>query len=160
MLKRLTLSTMFGLGLLGIMLVLVNSPRTSAASSTILIDRVYYDTYFPNQPEEAFRLINVSTAPISLTDWTIADGEGALTLTGSLTPGASIWIARTAISFTLAFGYSPTYEYAGDSDPTIPDLALSGTLTLADAGDPVDPQGRDRIDRGLDRVGHCPADRD
>ena len=135
MLKRLMLSTVFGLGLLGIMLVLVNSPRTSAASSTILIDRVYYDTYFPNQPEEAFRLINVSTVPISLTDWTIADGEGAITLTGNLTPGANIWIARTAISFTLAFGYSPTYEYAGDSDPSVPDLALSGTLTLADAGD-------------------------
>jgi hypothetical protein len=135
MIKRLALSTVFGLGILCIMLVLVSSPRTSAASSTLLIDRVYYDTYFPNQPEEAFRLINVSTAPISLTDWTIADGEGSITLTGNITPGASLWIAKTAISFTLAFGYSPTYEYEGDSDPNIPNLALSGTLSLADAGD-------------------------
>ncbi len=135
MIKRFTLSLTFGLVILFVSLTLVGSPRTSAASSTILIDRVYYDTYFPNQPEEAFRLINVSTAPISLTDWIVTDDEGSITLTGNITPGANIWIARTAISFTLAFGYSPTYEYEGDSDPNVPDLAQTGAFSLTVAGD-------------------------
>jgi phosphatidylserine/phosphatidylglycerophosphate/cardiolipin synthase-like enzyme len=135
MLKRLTLSLAIGLVILFGSLMLVGGPRTSAASSTLLIDRVYYDTYFPAQPEEAFRLSNISTAPISLTDWIVADGEGVITLTGSITPGAHIWIARTAISFTLAFGYSPTYEYGGNSDPAVPDLIETGDLSLADAGD-------------------------
>jgi cardiolipin synthase A/B len=134
MIKRLMLTTAIGLVILCGNLLLVGGSRTSAASSTILIDRVYDDTNFPGQPEEAFRLINISTAPLTLTDWIIADDAGSLTLTGSLIPGANIWIARTAVSFTLAFGYSPTYEYGGDSDPNVPDLALSGTLALADAG--------------------------
>jgi hypothetical protein len=135
MIKRLMLSLTIGLFILSGSLMLVGRARTSAAASTLLIDRVYYDTYFPNQPEEAFRLINVSTTPLTLTDWIITDGEGSLTLTGNITPGTNIWIARTAISFTLAFGYSPTYEYGGDSDPNVPDLSETGNLALADTGD-------------------------
>jgi uncharacterized protein YkwD len=96
---------------------------------------VYYDTYLPGQPEESFRLTNVAATPMDLSNWKVTDGEGTITLTGSISPSSDLWIARTAVSFTLEFGYPPAYEYGGDSDPTVPDLMSSGNVALADDGD-------------------------
>ena len=65
--KRLALSAVISLlSVVWLMtsLMLVNSPRTSAASSSIFISAVYYDTNLPNQPEESFRLTNVSAGSI------------------------------------------------------------------------------------------------
>jgi cardiolipin synthase len=106
-----------------------------AASATVLINAVYYDTYLPNEPDEAFQLVNVSSGTVDLTGWTATDFEGVITLTGALEPGRSIWIARQAISFTLEFGFKPDYEYQSDSDPAVPNLPLHGSLALANAGD-------------------------
>ena len=35
----------------------------------------------------------------------------------------------------MEFGYPPAFEYGGNSDPAVPDLARSGTVALADSGD-------------------------
>ncbi len=107
----------------------------SATSSTILISAVYYDTHLLSEPDESFRLTNVSAAPIDLSNWTATDGEGVITLTGSLDAGDSIWIANQAVSFTLEFGIPPDYEYGGDTDPAVPDLILQGNFILANSGD-------------------------
>ena len=128
-------SIAIGLGLVLFVLMFLQTDRSSAAASTILISAIYYDTYLPSQPEESFRLANISTAPISLTNWIVTDGEGTITLTGVISPGDQWWIAKTAIRFTLEFGYPPAFEYGSDSDPAVPDLARSGTVALADAGD-------------------------
>jgi hypothetical protein len=49
-------------------------PLAHSASSTILITSVYYDTYLTGEPDETFRLMNVSGAPVDLTNWTATDG--------------------------------------------------------------------------------------
>ncbi len=56
----------------------------STTSSTILISAVYYDTYLPGEPDESFRLTNVSANAVDLSNWTVTDGEGTITLTGNL----------------------------------------------------------------------------
>src|SRR5512136_3105945 len=75
----------------------------SATSSTILISAVYYDTYLPSEPDESFQLTNVSANAVDLSNWSVTDGEGTITLTGSLDARASIWIANRAVSYTLEF---------------------------------------------------------
>jgi hypothetical protein len=135
-LARLFLPVAGGVGLAVVSLALFShTPATSAAPSTVLISAVYYDTYLSGEPDESFRLVNVSASPIDLDNWTATDGEGTVTLTGTIGPGASLWIAQTAISFTLEYGYLPGYEYGGDSDPAVPDLAMSGSLQLSNTGD-------------------------
>ena len=125
------------LALLLLAITIVSLSASSTTSSTVLISAVYYDAYLPNQPEESLQLTNVSATPVNLTNWKVTDGEGVMTLTASLGPGASLWIAKAAISFTLEFGYLPDYEYGGNSDPNVPDLARSGNIALADTGDQI-----------------------
>ena len=108
-----------------------------SASSSVLIAAVYYDTYLTDEPDEAFRLMNVGSTAVDLAGWTATDGpnEGTISLQGLLAPGASIWIARQAAGFTLEFGFSPAYEYGADTDPSVPNLGMSGTVALANTGD-------------------------
>jgi cardiolipin synthase len=115
-------------------------PLAHSASSTILITSVYYDTYLTGEPDEAFRLMNVSGVPVDLTNWTVTDGpsEGTITLQDTLPVGASIWIAREAVAFTEEFGFSPDYEYDPDTDdPTVPNLTKDGSFLLANDGDEI-----------------------
>ncbi|MBN1812554.1 MAG: lamin tail domain-containing protein, partial [Anaerolineae bacterium] len=112
------------------------APQTTRSSSTTtLITAIYYDTYLTGEPDEAFRLTNVSGSPIHLTDWTASDGEGTITLSGSLAAGASIWIAGEADDFALEFGFAPDYEYGADTDPAVPNLSTTGSFALANTGD-------------------------
>jgi cardiolipin synthase len=114
------------------------APADSASTST-LITAVYYDTYLTDEPDEAFRLMNVSEAAVDLTDWTVTDGstEGTITLSDTLAAGVSIWIAREADDFTLEFGFPPDYEYGDDTDLAVPNLTTSGSFALANTGDQV-----------------------
>ena len=116
-----------------------------SASSTIFITAVYYDTYLTGEPDEAFRLINISGSTVDLTDWTVTDGEGTVTLQDTLLAGASIWIACEADDFTLEFGFRPDYEYGADTDPAVPNLTESGSFLLANAGDEVVLKGSDGV---------------
>ena len=106
-------------------------------SLPLRITAVYYDTYLTNEPDEAFRLMNVSGSAVDLTDWTVTDLEGTITLSDTLAAGASIWIAREADDFTLEFGFPPDYEYGADTDHAVPDLTTTGTFALANTGDQV-----------------------
>jgi len=108
-----------------------------STSATVLITAVYYDTYAYDQPDEAFRLMNVSSTAVNLSGWTITDGstEGTITLQDLLAPADSIWIACEAAAFAGEFGFNPDYEYCDETDPAVPNLAMSGTVALADDGD-------------------------
>jgi hypothetical protein len=112
------------------------SPANSA-STTILITAVYYDTYLTGEPDEAFQLVNISGSAVDLTDWTVTDLEGTITLSDTLAAGASLWIAGEADDFALEFGFPPDYEYGADTDHAVPDLITSGTFALANTGDEV-----------------------
>jgi cardiolipin synthase len=118
-----------------LLLIVLLATAARAASAAVLINAVYYDTYLKDEPDEAFQLVNVSPGAVDLTGWTVTDFEGAITLTGILAPGQSVWVARQAYSFTLEFGFNPDYEYQSDSDPAVPDLPRSGSLALANDGD-------------------------
>jgi cardiolipin synthase len=133
--RRLSMAAALGLAL--ILLVGRGPAPARSASSTVLITAVYYDTYLTDEPDEAFRLMNVGGAVVDLSGWTVTDGpsEGTITLQGSLAQGGSIWIAREAASFSQEFGFTPAYEYGADTDPAVPNLDSSGNLTLANAGD-------------------------
>lgn len=126
---------LFAIALAALLMALLLVAIAGAASSTVLINAIYYDTYLSNEPDEAFQLINVSSSPVDLTNWTVTDFEGVITLTGTLAPGAILWIVREADDFALEFGFKPNYEYQSDTNPTVPDLARSGNLTLANTGD-------------------------
>ncbi len=101
-----------------------------AAPGSVLISAVHFDAYANG--DEGFRLANVSTRTITLTNWVATDGEGTLDLAGALDPGQSIWIAKRAVTFTQQFGFQPDYEYDADSDPLVPNLAGSAPLLAAD----------------------------
>jgi hypothetical protein len=127
------------LALLVLLLAALAPSAANSASSSVLITAVYYDTYLADEPDEAFRLMNASESAVDLTDWTATDGptEGTITLTGTLTAGESIWIARQADEFTLEFGFPPDYEYGAETDPMVPNLTTSGSFALANTGDQV-----------------------
>ena len=40
--------------------------------------------------------------------------SGEINLTVTLQPDQSIWIAKTAITFTQQFGFKPDYKYTAD----------------------------------------------
>lgn len=115
------------------------NPISVAASTTVLITAVYYDTYLADEPDEAFQLRNISTEAVALDGWTVSDGlsEGTITLSGSLEAGAWLWIAREADDFSLEFGFSPDFEYGADSDASVPNLSRSGSFALGNSGDEI-----------------------
>jgi phosphatidylserine/phosphatidylglycerophosphate/cardiolipin synthase-like enzyme len=103
-------------------------PYIPTAPGSVLISAVHADGYVTGQSDEGFRLTNVSTQTITLTNWIATDGqgEGTVNLTGTFAPAHSIWLARYAVTFTQQFGFKPAYEYGGNTDPAVPDL--SGSL--------------------------------
>jgi cardiolipin synthase A/B len=109
--------------------------NTSTPTASVLIYALYYDTYTTGEPEEAFSLINLSGSVVQLSGWQVTDGEGTVTFPSySFPAGARLWATKTATTFRTEFGFSPDFEYGGNSDPAVPDM--TGTApTLANTGD-------------------------
>ena len=78
------------LALMALVFGLAPVPARSA-STTVLITAVFYDTYLDGEPDEAFRITNVGGTDVDLTDWTVTDLEGTITLTGTLLIDESLW---------------------------------------------------------------------
>jgi phosphatidylserine/phosphatidylglycerophosphate/cardiolipin synthase-like enzyme len=109
-------------------------PLTSPGS--VLISAVHFDAYALGQGDEGFRLTNVSTQPITLTNWAMikSPSPGVISLTGVLQPEQSIWIAKAAITFTQQFGFKPDYKYTADDDASVPLLTAPNLPTFGTAG--------------------------
>ena len=75
-------TTMLGL-LLVLLVTLVASPARSS-STIVLITAVYDDTYLTDEAEEAIRLMNFGESAMDPASWTLTDGEGTITLAGTL----------------------------------------------------------------------------
>lgn len=115
-----------------------NSARSPAPPGSVLIGAVHFSAYANG--DESFRLINVSTQTITLTNWVATDGEAAINLSGTLAPDQAIWLAKNAVTFTQQFGFKPDYEYDGDSDPAVPNLT-GGVPLLSDDDELVIREG-------------------
>ncbi len=105
------------------------APHSSAISTSILIDAVYYDGIEDNNSDvdEAVRLINVSETAVDISNWQLNDGAaGTTTLPSSvnLAPGETIWIANEATGFARQFGFLPDFE-ASDTHPGVPETTGS-----------------------------------
>jgi len=115
-----------------------NSARLPAPPGSVLISAVHFSAYANG--DESFRLVNVSTQTITLTNWFATDSEAAINLSGTLAPDQAIWLAKNAVTFTQQFGFKPDYEYDGDSDPAVPNLT-GGVPLLSDDDELVIREG-------------------
>ncbi len=120
----------------------IAGPALGDPATDLLISAVHRGLSGFGGKDEAFRITNVSTATIVLTEtWRVRDDGGdviAFPAGGvTLTAGASIWCARNALSFTLAFGFPPWLEYGENASPEVPDMSLNDRFGLADGGGSV-----------------------
>ena len=105
----------------------------------VLISAVYPDGYTPStEYDEAFRLTNVSTGTVTLTEtWQVRDASGRSAIfsgTIDIGPGQSLWCARRAVDFACYFGFKPDLEWE-ESDTAVPNLYTPGNaLQFRNAG--------------------------
>jgi len=101
----------------------------------VLIEALYHDTYESREPDEAFRLLNVSSTPAGIGGWSVTDGEGTVMLPQGVTlaRGQAIWCSKQAAAFTRQFGFKPDFEL-DDTDPDVPQMSGSWPR-FANAGD-------------------------
>ncbi|MCA9918535.1 MAG: lamin tail domain-containing protein [Anaerolineales bacterium] len=113
------------------------APHSSAISTTVLIDAVYYDGFAASDTDEAVRLINVSGSVQDISNWQLTDNTSTATLPGGVTLNSNetIWLAWQGTSFKRQFGFSPDYELV-DTDAAIPQLGGSWP-GYANTGDEV-----------------------
>lgn len=105
--------------------------------ANVLISAVYPDGYTPStEYDEAFRLTNVFTSTVTLTEtWRVRDASGRTAVFSGTTvigPGQSLWCARRAVDFARYFGFKPDLEWE-NSDPAVPDMSGS-ILQFSNAG--------------------------
>ena len=112
------------------------SPPPLTPPGSVLISALHFDAYGSGQGDEGFRLTNVSTQPITLANWSAvkSPSPGEIYLTLTLQPDQSIWIAKTAITFTQQFGFKPDYKYTADNDASVPTLTVKSVPAFGDGG--------------------------
>lgn len=114
-------------------------PRLYAdPSSTVLIAGVYFDPYITGETSEAVQIQNISPSTINISNWSLNDDQGSVSFPAgsSLASHQKIWLTRVAAAFEGEFGFTPDYEYGGNSDANVPDMTGS-SLSLRNAGDVV-----------------------
>jgi phosphatidylserine/phosphatidylglycerophosphate/cardiolipin synthase-like enzyme len=111
-------------------------PPPLTPPGSILISALHFDAYGGSQGDEGFQLTNVSTQPITLANWSAvkSPSPGEIYLTLTLQPDQSIWIAKTAITFTQQFGFKPDYKYTADNDASVPTLTVKSVPAFGDGG--------------------------
>jgi cardiolipin synthase A/B len=116
-------------------------PPPSALPGSVLISAVHFSGYAAQDNDEGFRLTNVSTQPITLTNWLALKSTSQIQLTGTLQPEQSIWIAKTAVAFAQQFGFKPDYKYTADADTSVLTLTLNSVPAFGDSGKLVLSEG-------------------
>ncbi|RZB30953.1 MAG: hypothetical protein AEth_00907 [Candidatus Argoarchaeum ethanivorans] len=104
-----------------------------------IITEVYYDTYLKGDTSGEFiRIHNPAKSSINISGWQITDLEGVITFPTwtDIGAGCSLYIAYNATAFYEEMLQKADFEYGEDSNET-PDMAKSGSLKLANAGDEV-----------------------
>ena len=104
-----------------------------------IITEVYYDTYLKGDTSGEFiRIHNPTGGSINIGGWQITDLEGVITFPTwtNIDAGCNLYIAYNATAFYEEMLQKADFEYGEDSNTT-PDMAKSGSLKLANAGDEV-----------------------
>jgi hypothetical protein len=109
-------------------------PLLAMDQPRIRLAALYYDSETTNEPDEAFRLWNISQHPLDLAGYGVGDGQRRVVFPAmTLLPGTGLWCTGNAVAFARSYGFAPDCEYGADSDPQVPDL--SGTaLRFANTG--------------------------
>lgn len=109
-------------------------PLLAVDEPHIRLAALYYDSETTGEPDEAFRLWNVSGHPVDLAGYSVGDGRRVVTFPAmTLAPGTGLWCTGSAAPFARSFGFSPDCEYAEDSDPQAPNLS-GAALRFANTG--------------------------
>jgi cardiolipin synthase A/B len=116
-------------------------PLPPAVPGSVLISAVHFNGYASGDDDEGFRLTNVSTQSITLTNWLAIKSTSQIQLTGTLQPDQSIWIAKTAVAFTQQFGFRPDYKYTVDADTSVLALPVNTVPAFGDSGKLVLSEG-------------------
>lgn len=128
------------IGLFLALWLFVSPARAVSASPvpSVLISAVYFYPFMAGEASEAIEIQNVSGSPVSITNWALSDGEGTVRFPNGATldAGEKDWIAASARAFQSEFGVLPAYEYADDSDASVPNMTGSA-LSLNNSGDEV-----------------------
>lgn len=105
--------------------------------------------------DEYFILENMGEAPLSLRNWTVSDGEGALRFTGDLVVGsrARLAVSSNTTSYQRAFGRPPDIGLDGPESNLL--LLREGTFRLADTGDSIILLNQDGIEADFVAYGAC-----
>ena len=99
-------------------------PRIAMDQPLIRLAALYYDSETSGEPDEAFRVWNVSGRMLDLAGYGVGDGSRTVVFPSLQLPaGASLWCAGDAVAFARSFGFFPDCEYGADSDPAVPNLS-------------------------------------
>ena len=109
-------------------------PLLALDQPRIRLAALYYDSETSNEPDEAFRLWNISDDPLDLAGYGVGDGQRRVVFPAmTLPPRTGLWCTGNAAAFARSYGFAPDCEYGADSDPQVPNL--SGTaLRFANNG--------------------------
>ena len=111
----------------------------AASPQNPIITEVYYDTYLEGDTSGEFiRIHNPTESSINIGGWQITDRIGIIKFPGwaNIDAGSGLYIAYNATAFYEEMLQKADFEHGVDSNTT-PDMAKSGSLKLANAGDEV-----------------------
>ncbi len=109
-------------------------PLIAQGTPRVRLAALYYDSETTDEPDEAFRLWNVSDSSVELAGYGVGDGRRVVTFPAmTLAPGTGLWCAGDAAAFARSYGFSPDCEYGADSDPQAPNLS-GAALRFANTG--------------------------
>lgn len=105
--------------------------------------------------DEYFVLENKGEVPVSLRNWTVSDGEGALRFTGDVMVAsrARLAISANATSYQRAFGCPPGICLDGPESNLL--MAREGIFRLADTGDSIALLDQDGVEADFVAYGVC-----
>jgi hypothetical protein len=127
--RRSTLVPMLVLAVgLSLGLVLVSSPRATAAATDVVINEMMFHAVSDLDGDDYLELTNRGTTPVDLTGWSFSGITLTLAAGTTINPGGFLVVAKDAAQFQASYGFAPAAVYGGN-------LSNSGeTVALRDAG--------------------------
>lgn len=121
-------------------------PLVAKSPAPLLIAAAFIDSARSGEADEALMLWNTGTQIVPLGGWQIESSGKRTSVSSdgglSIAAGQRLWLAAEAAAFRQSFGEPPAAEWAGDTDPLVPNLI--GKISLPNTGGTLrllDPDG-------------------